>query len=283
MLDRIRRFFALAPMLVGCVTTNAPNPLPQRAATEYVTIYCAPANGGDAYTIAMPAEFAKCRDGDASLTREEYERRQPDGAQFQAFMASRAPSVPPAKEWTSASQPGDGSIFSFRDWNFGDALERQFGGYLIGRTQPGRPHCDLDYQVGKTWCVDRSIMRRSSSGDQQAYLGDIRVDGLTYFFLDRKLYGFSLDFPTPAYERVAAELSQRYGKPHRTGTDVVVNRAGARFDVKTETWETPHGPMVVRSRGEAVNTGTVLLFDSAALAEIERRGQALTPKPRSIF
>ena len=249
--------------LIGCVTVNAPNPPPQRLASDYITVYCAPSTAGDPYTLSAPAEYAKCRDDDTRLSAEEYDARQPAGRQFAAFMASRSPDGTPVKEWTSTSVPGDGSVFTFRSWRLGDPLDRAFGDYLIGQKRPGRPHCDVDVQRNLITCEDQSLLRRSSAGLAQSYVGDIAVDGLTYYFLlDRKLFGYSLNFPTPAFDSISAQLRNRYGAPHQEGNDIVRNRAGARFDAKFEIWNTPHGPMTLRSRHEAVNTGTLQLFDA---------------------
>lgn len=266
-----------AALVTGCVTVNAPNPPAQRVALDYLTVYCAPGSGAEPYTIAAPAEFARCHSGDVSLTAEEFEKRQPAGAKFAAFMADRMPTGGPTKEWTSASAPGDGSVFAFRNWQMGALLEREFGNYLIGQTRPGRPHCDVDVKADLISCEDQSIVRRSPTGAPQAYLNDIQVDNLTYYFLiDRKLYGFSLNFPTTTFARISSELRLRYGAPHRTGTGVVLNRAGARFSVVVEVWDTPHGPMTLRSRDEGVNTGNLQLFDEAIKA-------SRPSKPKPIF
>jgi hypothetical protein len=265
---RLSRFYwtiAAAAALVGCVTMNDATPAPQRAAVDYVTVYCAPKAGTDAYTLAAPREYASCQSGDTALTADEFEKRQPAGAKLAAFLDSRGQNIAPIKEWTRASVAGDGSVFTFRNWQMGDPLDREFSGYLIGQPRPGRPHCDVDIKADLISCEDQSIVRRSPSGAPQAYLGDIPVDSLTYYFLiNRKLYGFFLSFPTPAFDRVSSELRFRYGTPHRTGTDVVRNRAASPFNVKVEVWDTPHGPMTLRSRSEAVNTGTLQLFDEAA-------------------
>ncbi|MBM3534146.1 MAG: hypothetical protein FJX60_14055 [Alphaproteobacteria bacterium] len=263
---------ALAAALAGLIVGYAPDTSAQ-ATPKLVTIYCVPEGGGSPYSITAASEHAKCRSGDRGLTAAEYEAWQRDRAKAAAFPPGRALAGAPIVEWTSASRPGDASVFTFRSWRINDPLANGFSDYLVGHKRAGRAHCDVDSPRQFISCEDQSIIRRSAGGPKQAYLDDIAVDRLTYYFtLTRSLYGFSLVFPTLAFDRIEQELRSRYGPPHRTEADVIKNRAGARFDVKVATWDTPHGPMTLRSRHESIGSGTLQLFDAKVGPE--------PPKPR---
>lgn len=264
---------ALLLFLAGCVTTGGINPAPMRAASDYVTVYCGYGSGTGAYMFAVPAEHVRCQPGDTAIDEGEYRRRQPPGAQFQAFASRREGQMPPAPasgfqtadvEWNSSSRPGDGAVFTFRGMRIGDAWEDKFASV---------PNSCSNDVFGEMRCEDRF-----------AQVGDVPINGLTYLYLDKRLYGFVMTFHTRELPRISDLLEARYGKAHEARVESVQNRMGAAFENQVRIWMTPHGPMKLEQRWATVDTSALTLIEpmSASALRDRQKGDAAA-KAKSAF
>lgn len=174
------------------------------------------------------------------------------------------------REWTTASRPGDGSVFSFRGHQVGDPLSKHRKSYMQGGKLDCRQTSDDPLQ--KT-CNDRALPVVHGYRE----LSGLTVQHLWYEYYDDKFAGFYLCVHTEAYPRLRAMLIERYGQPSATAQQPVQNRFSAVFDNEVTVWRTPHGPVALSQRSDRVDQADLYFFDQATAATIRER-QQLRPR-----
>jgi hypothetical protein len=188
------------------------------------------------------------------------------------------------KEWTSDSKPADGSVFSFRGNRVGDPIEKLFPCHDRRVSDVVRTnYCSSNAEIpGYRSCHDTSLM--PGAGLAYMKLGDVPVDGLDYFYLDRRLTGFMLWFHTRNFPAVKNLMEAKYGTPTKVETGQVQNRAGAAFTVATLIWETPDGPMRLTSRAGRIDSGELYFMsvEGTAAAAARRKSAAKAKAPGAL-
>jgi hypothetical protein len=166
--------------------------------------------------------------------------------------------------WNTDDPPDKRGPFAFLGNRIGDPIERLFPrpesekdkyGMLLCRETPGVP--------GFLDCADDSIGEFVDGRWTLRFRG-VEASFLNYRYLDRKLVGFDLGFPVTAFKQMAEAVDRLYGPPDKEDKYDWRNLRGAGFDVRMLTWHTPHGAMVLRSHGAALDSGMLSLFEPKA-------------------
>lgn len=167
------------------------------------------------------------------------------------------------KLWSTRDDPKDRGVFAFLgnrigdeiNVNFPDPTEKDTFGMPLCRGTPGIP--------GFMDCADDSIRELVNGGWMMLYR-KVEVSYLNYRYLDNKLVGFQMGFPTANFEKLGDALEKQYGAPHETEDSVWKIRPGFELKVRTWTWRTPHGDMTLKSRAEAYEAGMLALLEPKA-------------------
>ncbi len=176
--------------------------------------------------------------------------------------------------WNTNDPPNKRGVFAFLGNKIGDPLETLFPkpdsetdkyGMLLCRATTGLP--------GFLDCADDSLSEITDGAWRMRYRG-IDISFVNYRYLDRKLVGFQMGFPTASFNKLGEVLERQYGSASSVEQTDWTNRLGALFDAKVVTWRTPHGPMVLHSRGVSQDAGMLALFEVNA----EQRYEALRYK-----
>jgi len=180
--------------------------------------------------------------------------------------------------WNTDDPPNKRGPFAFLGNKVGDPIERLFPhpdsekdkyGMLLCRETPGVP--------GFLDCADDSISELVDGRRVLRFRG-VEASFLNYRYLDRKLVGFDLGFPASAFKRMAETVDRLYGPPDKEDKYDWRNLRGAGFDVRMLTWHTPHGAMVLRSHGAALDSGLLSLIEPKAEQRYaDLRFRQLTP------
>jgi hypothetical protein len=193
------------------------------------------------------------------------------------------------KDWTSASKPGDGSVFTFRGSKIGDPLEAKFQGYSVGYKDLKTPYCTGS---GDEITCDEKELRSDPVAAKYNFpphlqtpaIGDVQPLMIEYKYLRRSLYGFMVVFNTGATATMLTMLEGKYGKPNSQRIEMVHNRMGAAFDNIVAVWNTPHGPMTLQSRYGSIDNGLLELTDAKIAAMLDASKKAsTTAKGKSAF
>jgi hypothetical protein len=195
-------------------------------------------------------------------------------AQAQCRPATRSVAV--AKEWTSASKAGDGSVFTFRGSRIGEPIETLFPCHTRTDITGKANHCHPDSEIpGMKICYDLSDVSPSDMANRVRKIGDIQVSKFEHHYLDDKFVGFEIWIDTLRFAEMSRMLEAKYGKP--TGREVgsVQNRLGATFSQITESWATPDGRLVLQSRWGSIDTARLWFENPAAERTKEERRKAV--------
>lgn len=168
--------------------------------------------------------------------------------------------------WTTRDPPGKRGVFAFLGNKLGDPIANlfpdpnekdQFGGALC-RDTPGIP----DFLE----CTDDSV-RELVNGTWKLLYRGVEISFLNYRYLDGKLVGFRMGFPTANFEKLSEVLKKQYGNPTGEEDSSWKHRLGGVFDIKTLDWNTPVGEMSLKSRAAALDAGMLALMDPKAEAK----------------
>lgn len=166
--------------------------------------------------------------------------------------------------WNTDDPPDKRGPFAFLGNRIGDPIERLFPrpesekdkyGMLLCRETPGVP--------GFLDCADDSLTELAGGSWIMRFRG-VEASFLNYRYLDRKLVGFDLGFPAAGFKQMAEAVDRLYGPPDRDEKFDWRNLRGAGVDVRMLTWHTPHGAMVLRSHGAALDSGMLSLLEPKA-------------------
>ncbi len=165
--------------------------------------------------------------------------------------------------WTTRDPAGKRGPFAFLGNKIGDPIENVFPD-LEEKDQFGMPLCrDTPGLPGFLDCTDDSIRVMVNGVWKLMYRG-VEVSFVNYRYLDRKLVGFRMGFPTDNFQKMADVLKRQYGPPTGEEETSWKHRLGGVFDIKIQTWNTPHGEMSLRSRGAALDAGMLALMEPKA-------------------
>ncbi len=168
------------------------------------------------------------------------------------------------QEWTSASKPGDGSVFTFRGYKMGDPLPPKLASdCLTSNDLPGMQSCQ-----------DRSLPRLSGG---MVDLQGLPVRYLSYQFFDGRFAGFLINLPADKFSEMRRLLVARYGDPHAETPSSIQNQAGATFDQVVTIWNTPHGAMRLTKRSGKVTDSLLAMWAEDAFKEAQQRKQNAVP------
>lgn len=167
------------------------------------------------------------------------------------------------KLWTTRDPPNQRGPFAFLGNRIGDPLENVFPdpeekdafGMALCRETAGLP--------GFLDCADDSISSLANGVRALRYRG-VEVSYLNYRYLDKKLVGFQMGFPSENFAKLADALERQYGAPHTQEDSLWKIRPGFELKVRTVAWNTPHGAMTMKSRAEATEAGMLSLFEPKA-------------------
>jgi hypothetical protein len=167
------------------------------------------------------------------------------------------------KLWSTRDDPKDRGVFAFLgnrigdeiNVNFPDPTEKDTFGMPLCRGTPGIP--------GFMDCADDSIRELINGTWVMLYRG-VEVSYLNYRYLDNRLVGFQMGFPTTNFEKLSDAVEKQYGAPHDKEDTIWKIRPGFELKVKTWTWRTPHGDMTLKSRAEAYEAGMLALLEPKA-------------------
>jgi hypothetical protein len=104
---------------------------------------------------------------------------------------------------------------------------------------------------------------------------------ISYFVTlrDGAIDSVTIRFDSSSFGMIAGGLIEKYGPPSRDVTERVQNRMGATFDDRTVEWNRPDGQIRARERAGSVDTSTVEMSSSAAVARV-REGITVRTSPR---
>ncbi|MCK6453266.1 MAG: hypothetical protein L6R19_20810 [Alphaproteobacteria bacterium] len=167
------------------------------------------------------------------------------------------------KLWTTRDPPNQRGPFAFLGNRIGDPLESVFPdpdekdefGMALCRETAGLP--------GFLDCTDDSISSLVNGVRSLRYRG-VEVSYLNYRYLDRKLVGFQMGFPSENFGKLEDALEKQYGAPHTKEDSIWKIRPGYELKVRTIAWNTPHGTMSMKSRAEATEAGMLSLIEPKA-------------------
>ena len=166
--------------------------------------------------------------------------------------------------WNTDDPPDKRGPFAFLGNKIGDPLKNLFPhpgtekdkyGMLLCRDTPGVP--------GFLDCADDSLNELNDGRWVMRFRG-VEASFLNYRYLDGKLAGFDLGFPASLFNKMAEAVDRLYGPPSKTDKFDWRNLRGAGVDVKMLSWHTPHGTMVLRSHGAALDSGLLSLLEPKA-------------------
>jgi hypothetical protein len=172
-----------------------------------------------------------------------------------------------AREWTSASTAGDGSVFTFRGSRIGESIDHKVNDFRSQYRDGPYGGCEQDKDVPslKT-CDDKSF------GDLGAKkLGDIPLLITQYQYLDERLIGIWLSFHSRNFFEMRDILTGKYGPANDERIETINNRAGASFENIVSVWNTPHGPMQLEQRFGRIDSSSLRIVERDAESEIEQR------------
>ncbi len=172
------------------------------------------------------------------------------------------------KLWTTRDPPGKRGVFAFMGNKIGDPIENMFPdpeekdqfGMTLCRGTPGLP--------GWLDCTDDSIRRMVNGVWKLLYRG-VEVSFVSYRYLDGKLVGFRMAFPTANFEKLGEVLKSQYGPPTGEEETSWQHRLGGVIDVKIQSWNTPVGEMTLKSRGASLDAGMLALLEPKADARYQ--------------
>ncbi|MBL8707520.1 MAG: hypothetical protein JNM30_21900 [Rhodospirillales bacterium] len=165
--------------------------------------------------------------------------------------------------WTTRDPPGKRGVFAFLGNKIGDPIDNVFPD-MEEKDQFGMPLCrDTPGLPGFLDCTDDSIRVMVNGVWKLMYRG-VEVSFVNYRYLDGKLAGFRMGFPTANFQALAEALKKQYGPPTGEEETSWTHRLGGVFDIKIQSWNTPHGEMTLRSRAAAMDAGMLALMEPKA-------------------
>lgn len=165
--------------------------------------------------------------------------------------------------WTTRDPPGKRGTFAFLGNKIGDAIDNVFPD-MEEKDQFGMPLCrDTAGLPGFLDCTDDSVREMVNGAWKLMYRG-VEVSYINYRYLDGKLAGFRMAFPTANFKALAEALKKQYGPPTAEEETSWKHRLGGVIDIEIQSWNTPHGEMTLRSRGAAMDAGMLALLEPKA-------------------
>lgn len=253
----VRSIIAALPLaLLVANPAAAENPrVHQRQPDRY---QATPAPGQQARPAGSPADA-----GDSEQRRDGFYR--PPGSKKVDEDDGKREMVGAERLWTTRDPPGKRGVFAFLGNKIGDPIDNVFPD-MEEKDQFGMPLCrDTPGLPGFLDCTDDSIRVMVNGAWRLMYRG-VEVSFLTYRYLDGKLAGFRMAFPTANFPAMAEALKKQYGPPTGEEETSWTHRLGGVFDIKIQSWNTPQGEMVLRSRGAAMDAGMLSLLEPKAEA-----------------
>lgn len=166
--------------------------------------------------------------------------------------------------WNTTDPPDQRGPFAFLGNKIGDPIDKLFPhpdsekdkyGMLLCRETPGVP--------GFLDCADDSLNELIDGRWAMRFRG-LEASFLNYRYLDGKLVGFDFGFPASVFNKMAEAFDRIYGPPSKRDKFDWTNLRGAGVDVRMLSWHTPHGTMVLRSHGAALDSGLLSLIEPKA-------------------
>ena len=166
--------------------------------------------------------------------------------------------------WNTEDPPDKRGPFAFAGNKIGDPIARVFPhpdtekdkyGMLLCRETPG--------VTGFLDCADDSLSDLADGRWVMRFRG-VEASFLNLRYLDRRLVGFDLGFPASVFKKMEEEVERVYGPPDKEEKYDWRNLRGAGLEVRMLTWHTPHGAMVLRSQGAALDSGLLSLIEPKA-------------------
>jgi hypothetical protein len=165
--------------------------------------------------------------------------------------------------WTTRDPPGKRGTFAFLGNKIGDPIDNVFPD-MEEKDQFGMPLCrDTPGLPGFLDCTDDSTRVMVDGVWKLMYRG-VEVSFVNYRYLDNKLVGFRMGFPTVNFKALAEALRKQYGPPTAEEETSWKHRLGGVIDIQIQSWNTPHGEMTLRSRGAAMDAGMLALLEPKA-------------------
>ena len=180
--------------------------------------------------------------------------------------------------WTTRDPPGKRGVFAFLGNKIGDPIENVFPD-MEEKDQFGMPLCrDTAGLPGFLDCSDDSTRLMVNGVWKLMYRG-VEISFVNYRYLDNKLVGFRMGFPTTNFKALAEALRKQYGPPTAEEETSWKHRLGGVIDIQIQSWNTPHGEMTLRSRGAAMDAGMLALLEPKAEEQFNdlRYRQVLVP------
>lgn len=167
--------------------------------------------------------------------------------------------------WTTRDPPGRRGLFAFLGNRIGDPIDKLFPD-PEEKDQFGMPLCrDTPGLPGWLDCTDDSI-RHMVDGVWKLFYRGVEVSFLSYRYLDGKLVGFRMGFPTANFHKLGEVLKSQYGPPTGEEETSWQHRLGGVFDIKILSWNTPVGEMTLKSRAASLDAGMLALLEPKAEA-----------------
>lgn len=223
-------------------------------------------------SATTPLDNPEFRFGQGTQQRRNYPREMLDGKPI----------------WNTGDPPDKRGPFAFLGNKIGDPIAKMFPhpgtetdkyGMLLCRETRGIP--------GFLDCADDSLKEIEDGRWVMRFRG-VEASFLNYRYLDGKLVGFDLGFPASLFTKMADAVDKIYGPASKRDKFDWRNLRGAGVDVLMLTWHTPHGAMVLRSHGAALESGMLSLFENRAeqrYAELRYKEVVVpdAPKPAAFY
>lgn len=234
----------------------------------------------DCRTAGLPCFERKMQEERAAIQSAKLAKEQ---VRAQCMPAQPFAVPPSAREWTSASKPKDGAVFAFRGNRIGDPIGRLFPCHDRPDLTKGWSPLETPVSTciasnvvpGRKSCEDYSTYR-----DAYTWIGPVPTMGITYEYLNDRLTGFTVMMQGRSWLSMSAMLKDKYGPPTTSARGTVQNAMGATFDAMTETWATPDGQLVLRSRYPLID-GAHLEFTNPEAERVKAQYQDQARKAQS--
>jgi hypothetical protein len=138
---------------------------------------------------------------------------------------------------------------------FPDPEEKDQFGMALCRDTAGLP--------GWLECTDDSTREMVDGAWKLLYRG-VEVSFVNYRYLDGKLAGFRMGFPTANFQKLGEALKKQYGPATGEEETNWQHRLGGAIDIKIQSWNTPDGEMTLKSRGASLDAGMLALLEPKA-------------------
>jgi hypothetical protein len=125
--------------------------------------------------------------------------------------------------------------------------------------------------------VVRCYYEMPSAGYQFIPIGDAIADGVTYSFLDNKLFRIEVSAKNYAMSEVLSGLKAKFGEPTSSIDDTTQNKAGATFPHHTRVWTNPASSILVESPFTRIDNMIVIYETEEARQKIKSYKAVASP------